>query len=147
MEKIKVFIKTNENDEITKIASSIFLKDTTDWIEIDEGDGDKYAHAQGNYFDKPLKTRLGSYNYKYVNGEIIEVDNEAADQEKEEIQQRIVYIRGRLNELSQDFIQSSLGAVFEDLDERKSEFVSLHNELRVLLGKDERVYMEVEQGE
>ena len=141
MEKIKVFIKTNENDEITKVASSIFLKDTTDWIEIDEGDGNKYAHAQGNYFDKPLKTRIGSYNYKYVNGEIIEVDNEEIDQEKEEIQQRIVYIRSRLNELTEDFIQSSLGAVFEDLEARKTEFKTLHNELRTLLGKDERVYI------
>ena len=68
----KVYIKTNENHEITNVGSSVFIEDTKDWIKIDEGVGDKYAHAQGNYFEKPLKDEQGNYNYLYINGKIYE---------------------------------------------------------------------------
>lgn len=46
----------------------------------------------------------------------------------------------KLNKLSQDFTQFSLGAVFDDIEERKAEFIKLHNELRVLMGKEPREY-------
>ena len=36
------------------------------------------------------------------------------------------------------------GAVIDDFEERKLEFQELHNELRVLEGKEERVYVEGE---
>ena len=72
MEEIKVYIKVNKNHEITEVGSSIFIEDTTDWIEIDEGSGDKYAHAQHNYFEKPLKDENENYNYLYINGKIYE---------------------------------------------------------------------------
>lgn len=55
---------------------------------------------------------------------------------------KIINIQSRLNELSQDFVQASLGAEFSDLEERKNEFKTLHNELRALLGKEPRVYKE-----
>ena len=45
-----------------------------------------------------------------------------------------------LTNLSQDFIQLQLGAVFEDLEQRKERFKTLHNELRQLLGKEPREY-------
>lgn len=54
--------------------------------------------------------------------------------------ERMVEISVRLSELTQDFIQESLGAVFDDIEERRKEFISLHNELRVLLGKEPREY-------
>lgn len=78
---IKVYVKTNENNEITEINSSIFLTDTTDWIEIDEGYGDKYAHAQGNYLDKPIVDMQGRYNYKLIDGVVVEI----AEEDKPEI--------------------------------------------------------------
>lgn len=58
----------------------------------------------------------------------------------EKIQLRISEIKPRLSQLSQDLIQAQAGAVFEDLEERKAEFQTLHNELRVLLGKEPREY-------
>lgn len=70
-EPIKVYVKTNANNEIIKIGSSMFIKDLTDWIEIDEGFGDKYVHAQSQYFDKPLMNEDRTYNYKYEYGRII----------------------------------------------------------------------------
>ena len=57
-------------------------------------------------------------------------------------QQRISEIKPRLEQLSQDLIQAQAGAVFEDLEERKAEFQELHNELRILLGKEPREYVE-----
>ena len=36
---------------------------------------------------------------------------------------------------------TNLGAVFDDLEARKSEFKTLHNELRELQGKDKRKYI------
>ena len=78
MDKIKVYVKLDENKIITQINSSIFLKDMTDYICIDEGMGDKFAHAQGNYLPKGLMDNNGKYNYKFDNGLV-----ELTDEEKE----------------------------------------------------------------
>ena len=61
-------------------------------------------------------------------------------EEKNELVTKEITIRKRLEELSQDFVQSMVGAYFPDLDERKKEFAELHNELRGLLGKTPRSY-------
>lgn len=79
---IKVYIKIDENNNIIAVNSSIFLSDLTDWIEVDEGTGDKYAHAQGHYFDKPLMTETGIYRYQYLYKMIVEkTDEEIAAEE------------------------------------------------------------------
>lgn len=70
---IKVYVKVNENKEIVEVGSSIFITDLNGWVEIDSGFGDKYAHAQSQYFDKPLINEDGKYNYNYKNGKIGEV--------------------------------------------------------------------------
>ena len=64
--------------------------------------------------------------------------------EEENKQKRISEIKPRLEQLSQDIIQSLAGAEFEDLEERRKEFQTLHNELRILLGKEPRKYLEVD---
>lgn len=69
---VKVYIKVNEQHEITEVGSSIFIEDTEGWLKIDEGSGDKYVHAQNNYFEKPIKNEDGTYNYLYINGKIYE---------------------------------------------------------------------------
>lgn len=71
--KIKVYVKLDKNNCIVDINSSIFIKDTKDYILIDEGSGDKYAHAQGNYLDKGLIDMQGRYNYKYIDNKIVEL--------------------------------------------------------------------------
>ncbi len=71
-----------------------------------------------------------------VNGKVV-----ALEPTKEELKQRRIYeIQIRLENLTRDFIQSDLGAVFDDLEARKSEFKTLHNELRELQGKEQREY-------
>lgn len=66
-----VYVKTNSSGYITAVNSSAFLPDTTIWAEIDSGYGDKYHHAQGNYFPQPIVTG-GAYRYKLVDGYPVE---------------------------------------------------------------------------
>ena len=61
-----VYIKINSENYITAINSSEFITNLTDWIKIDEGYGDKYYHAQGNYFPEPIITESGVWRYKFV---------------------------------------------------------------------------------
>ena len=68
----KVYIKVDENNNITAVNSSAFLPDTTGYIEIDEGVGDKYHHAQNHYLDKPVTDEYGRYNYKWMD-EVVEI--------------------------------------------------------------------------
>ena len=78
---MRVYIKTDQENRVTAVNSEIFLPDVSGWTEIDSGDGDRYVHAQGNYFPKPLTDENGVYRYKFENGEIAErsADEMAAD--------------------------------------------------------------------
>ena len=78
---MRVFIKTDSKNRITAVNSEIFISDFSGWVEIDSGDGDKFAHAQGNYFPKPVMDENGVYRYKFQNGIISErsADEMAAD--------------------------------------------------------------------
>ena len=78
---MRVFIKIDSKNRITAVNSEIFISDFSGWVEIDSGDGDKFAHAQGNYFPKPVMDENGVYRYKYENGVISErsADEMAAD--------------------------------------------------------------------
>lgn len=78
-EPIKVYVKVDENNVIVAINSAIFLDDHTEWIEIDEGIGDKYAHAQGHYLEKGLMDDAGIYNYKYIDSLVELTEEEKAD--------------------------------------------------------------------
>ena len=78
---MRVFIKTDSKNRITAVNSEIFISDFLGWVEIDSGDGDKFAHAQGNYFSKPITDENGVYRYKFENGAVCErsADEMAAD--------------------------------------------------------------------
>ena len=68
----KVYVKIDATNCITDVNSSEFLTNLTDWIAIDEGSGDKYHHAQGNYFDRPIYEDHGIPVYKLENGLAVE---------------------------------------------------------------------------
>ena len=74
MEEYKVYVSLQDG-YITSINSEIFLseEEMSTMAEIDKGQGDKYAHAQSQYLEKGLVDELGRYNYKYVEGKLIEV--------------------------------------------------------------------------
>lgn len=70
----KVYVSLQDG-YITSINSEIFLsqEEMSIMTEIDKGQGDKYAHAQSQYLDKELVDEHGRYNYKFVEGKVIEV--------------------------------------------------------------------------
>lgn len=71
----KVYVSLSDG-YITSINSEIFLSqdEIQTMTEIDKGQGDKYTHAQSQYLEKGLIDELGRYNYKYVEGKVIEVE-------------------------------------------------------------------------
>lgn len=68
IENYIVYVRANGSNSIIEVNSNEFIGDTSGWIQIDKGIGDKYHHAQGNYFDMPLYDMEGCANYKLVNG-------------------------------------------------------------------------------
>ena len=71
MDPYRVYVQTDEQGRITAVNSSAFVPD--DWgTEIDQGYGDKYHHAQGNYFFQPIYTEDGIPRYKLVDGSPVE---------------------------------------------------------------------------
>lgn len=75
----KVYAKTDANCVITEINSDIFLEPTEGYILIDEGEGDRYVHAQGNYLNSGLSDERGRYNYKLRNGNVTELTEAEKD--------------------------------------------------------------------
>ncbi len=79
MNPYAVLVRTDEQNRITEINSSAFVADANGWTKIDEGCGDKYHHAQGNYLPKPLMDERGVYRYKLENGQAVERTQEERD--------------------------------------------------------------------
>lgn len=72
MQPYIVYVKTDSNGYVTAVNSSEFLADTAGWAQFDEGYGDKYHHAQGNYFPESIITDGGAYRYKLLDGNPVE---------------------------------------------------------------------------
>lgn len=84
-ENYAVFVQVDTSGRITAINSDAFLTDTTGWIKVDEGMGDRFHHAQGNYLPQPLKDGDGVYRYKLEGGKLLkrtsaEMELDRADQ-------------------------------------------------------------------
>lgn len=77
-----VYVQTDEQNRITAVNSSAFV--SAEWgTEIDHGTGDRYHHAQGNYFDQPLYTEDGIPRYKLVDGKAVERTEEEIQADRE----------------------------------------------------------------
>ena len=86
MQKSKVYVLPDTNSYITRIDGGYTICNITDftgWVLIDEGYGDKYHHAQGNYFPHPIITDGGAYRYKLVDGKPVECTAEEIAQQEE----------------------------------------------------------------
>ena len=84
----KVYVSLQDG-YITSINSEIFLsqEEMSTMTEIDRGQGDRYAHAQSQYLEKGLVDEHGRYNYKFVEGKVVEVAEEEKPTIKEPEQQ------------------------------------------------------------
>lgn len=68
----QVFVKVNANGCVTDVNSDAFLTDVSGWVNIDEGEGDRYALAQGTYLPSALRDAAGRYRYKLTDGAVVE---------------------------------------------------------------------------
>lgn len=78
-----VYVKKDQKERITAVNSSAFLSGVNGWTEIDQGVGDKYHHAQGNYFDQPIYTEDGIPRYKLQDGKAVERTEEEIQADRE----------------------------------------------------------------
>lgn len=85
MDQYKVFVRTDDAGRVLAINSDAFLPDAEGWTLIDEGEGDRYHHAQGNYLPLPLTDEQGVPRYKVVNGVVTERSDAEMDAEHEAI--------------------------------------------------------------
>lgn len=74
-----VYVQTDEKGRIIAINSNAFLDSLQGWTKIDEGYGDKYCHAQGNYLPGSLTDERGVYRYKLMEGQAKERTREEMD--------------------------------------------------------------------
>lgn len=76
-----VYIRMDSEGRITDINSDAFLQSLDGWTKIDEGYGDRFHHAQGNYLPGPLMDEQGLYRYRLEDGVPVErtPDELAAD--------------------------------------------------------------------
>lgn len=72
MEPYGVYVKIDAVKRITAINSDAFMPSTDGWVRIDEGCGDRYHHAQGNYLPKQLYDERNVCRYKLVDGKVVE---------------------------------------------------------------------------
>ena len=75
----KVLVRVDDAGRVVAINSSAFVTDMDGWVEIDNGWGDKYHHAQGNYLYGPLMDERGVYRYKLVDGKPAERTQDEMD--------------------------------------------------------------------
>lgn len=78
---MRVYIKIDSENRIIAVNSEIFISNNSGWVEIDNGNGDRFTHAQGNYLPMPLTDENGVFRYKFENGGIAErsADEMSAD--------------------------------------------------------------------
>ena len=120
-EPYHVYVQTDEQGRIIAVNSSAFVP--AEWgTEIDSGLGDRFHHAQGNYFPQPIYTRDGIPRYKLVDGaaqerteEEIEADRAAipvpvVPPTNEELEQENKLLRAQIQAAvdRQDFIEDCI---------------------------------------
>lgn len=120
-EPYHVYVQTDEQGRIVAVNSSAFV--SPEWgSEIDSGLGDKYHHAQGNYFPGGIYTDDGIPRYKLENGKAVERTEEEIEADRaaipapvvppsnEELEQENKLLRAQLQAATdrQDFIEDCI---------------------------------------
>lgn len=88
-EPYHVYVQTDDQGRITAVNSSAFVP--AEWgTEIDSGFGDRFHHAQGNYFPQPIYTEDGIPRYKLADGQAQERTEEEIEADRDAIPPPIV---------------------------------------------------------
>ena len=118
-----VYAKTDDRNVITAINSSAFLSDVTGWTEIDEGEGDKYHHAQNNYLSAGLTDENGVFNYKLIDGkpELRTAEEKASELKRIAAAQEIAELKAKL--AATDYISAKIAEGAATREEYAEELV------------------------
>ena len=103
-ERYIVYVRTDAQNNIIAINSSVFLDNTESWIKIDEGLGDRFHHAQNHYLDKSIYTADGVPRYKLVDGKAVERTSEEIEADKPELPKP----QPTVKELQEQLLQTQL---------------------------------------
>jgi hypothetical protein len=98
--------------------------------------GNKKYEVEDAEFDRLFMEQSSGKVLDGVNGKVVAV--EYVPTQEEINNQQILYKIKRLEELTKDLAQVQAGLIIEDIEDRKSEFRTLLNEVRVLQGKEPR---------
>lgn len=107
-----VYVTVRDDGAIIAINSDGFIADVTGWTKIDEGSGDRFHHAQGNYLAGPAFDERGIPRYKLVDGEVVERTQEEMDAEVAVLPPAPATVDERLDELH-DALDMILAGVTE----------------------------------
>lgn len=107
-----VYAQVDEQGRITAVNSSAFV--SADWgTEIDQGYGDQYHHAQGNYFPQPIYTEDGIPRYKLEDGQAVERTEEEIEADRAALPEpeptETEKLRRRVAELENQILTMRLG--------------------------------------
>lgn len=91
-----VYVQIDTQGRITAVNSSAFVPEDCG-TEIDSGYGDKYHHAQGNYFPRPIYTEDGIPRYKLVDGQAVERTQEEIEADRAQIPEPPPTIEARVS--------------------------------------------------
>lgn len=114
----KVYVLADEQGRITCCEggyTSGNIKDPENWVQIDEGYGDKYNLCQFHYFEDGLYTEDGLPRYKLEDGKAVERTDEeigadrAALPEPEPSENE--KLRQRVTELEHQILTMRLGGI------------------------------------
>ena len=84
----KVYIQTDTEGRIVRCEGGYTTPaDTTCWIEIDEGTGDKYNLCQSHYFDGGLYTEDGIPRYEWTGEAAVLRSEDAIEQDRASVAQ------------------------------------------------------------
>lgn len=130
-----VYAKTDDKNVITAINSSAFLSNTSSWTEIDEGEGDKYHHAQNNYLSAGLTDENGIFNYKLTDGKPVlrTAEEKAPELERVAAAQEIAELKAKLT--ATDYIAAKIAegaATREEYAEELAERASWRSRINEL---------------
>ena len=126
--KSKVYIQTDDQGRILRCEGGYTTPaDLTDWVEIDEGTGDRYNLCQSHYFEGGLYTTDGIPRYKWDGTKTVErtEDEIEADREalpvpevKPTIEERITTLEtSKANQADVDELTEALGLLLSGVTE------------------------------
>lgn len=102
----KVYARVDDKWRVLEVGSSAFIRDLDGWVEIDQGAGDRYQHAQANYLTSPLFDMRGICRYKLIDGTLVErteaeMDADVKPAEKPEFVSRLERVETALNTITE----------------------------------------------